>query len=325
MKGLQHTILDAGKIGVAQPIEAYLGADVAAVKVSVMYRPEGATDFSEAKLTKSGGCKYTGSIPASAMKGSLIHYFVAAYDNNNRSLASKGSTGSPNIMELSAATGGGGSKGGGPDTEDPIKGGGGGVGSGGDVSGGVIAGGKPAKVYVAVAAGTGFGYVSGNTEGGNTVRNPGIATSLVVITPEIGFNASKKLAIGFAARLGLPIGANIDGHSPLGPAGLLRVHYALSETGEGIRVMGQLGVGIIRNTLKLENQAMPGMDTDIVAQGPLLIGAGIGYRKNLGAKLAFVADLSALAGIAVVKTFAQSPAMTSGVSADVDIGFILGF
>src|SRR4051794_3425308 len=54
VKGLQHTILDSGKTGAPQPIEAYLGSDVAAVKVSIMYRVEGATDFSEAKMTKSG-------------------------------------------------------------------------------------------------------------------------------------------------------------------------------------------------------------------------------------------------------------------------------
>ena len=73
VKGLQHTILDTGHVGHAQPIEAYLGADVAAVKVSIMYRPEHATDFSEAKMVKQGACKYVGQIPATAMKGGLVH------------------------------------------------------------------------------------------------------------------------------------------------------------------------------------------------------------------------------------------------------------
>lgn len=325
VKGLQHTILDSGKIGVAQPIVAYLGGDVAAVKVSVMYRPEGATDFSEAKLAKSGGCKYAGSIPSSGMKGSLVHYYVAAFDNNNKPLASKGSAGSPNIMELTAAKGGGG----GGDNEDPINGtkGGGGEktgGGGGDVSGGVIAGGKPARIYIGVTGGTGFGYVTGNTEGGNTVKNPGIANSLVVITPEIGFKVNAQLAIGVAGRLGLPIGANIDGHSPLGPAGLLRVRYALSGSGDGVRVMGQIGAGIMRNTLKLDNNP-DGMNVDIVAQGPLLIGAGIGYTKTLGGNVAFVFDFSALGGIAVVKTLGAAPALNSGVTADLSLGLQVGF
>ncbi len=325
VKGLQHAILDSGKTNAPQPIEAYLGSDVAAVKVSIMYRVEGATDFTEVKMTKSGGCKYTGNIPASAMKGSLIHYFVAAYDNNNHSLASKGSSGSPNIMELTAGVA---VKGGGGDGEDPINGkktggGGGGDTGGGDISGGVIAGGKPAKVMISVTGGTGFGYVSGNTEGGNTVKNPGIATSLVVITPEIAFKASPRLAIGIAARIGLPIGANVMGHATMGPAGLVRVRYALSESGEGVRVMGQVGGGIMRNTLKLDNNAGMG-DTDIVAQGPLLVGAGVGYTKKLGGSVAFVADFSALAGIAVVDHLGTS-LLNSGVTADLSLGLSIGF
>ena len=63
----------------------------------------------------------------------------------------------------------------------------------------------------------------------------------------------------------------------------------------------------------------------IVAQGPLLVGAGIGYKKNLGTKVAFVADLDAIAGIAVTKSFAGSNKMTSGLSGDLSLGFLVGF
>src|SRR6185369_13240982 len=84
------------------PIEALIGGDITPVKVSAFYRIEGATDFTEVKLSKQGECKYTGAIPASAMKGSLIHYYVAALDGNGKSIAAKGSSGSPNILELTA-------------------------------------------------------------------------------------------------------------------------------------------------------------------------------------------------------------------------------
>jgi hypothetical protein len=143
-----------------------------------MFRPEGSTDFTEAQMTKQGDCKYVGAIPAKAMHGALLHYYVAAYDGANKVIASKGSSASPNIMELSA---------GGPavvaaDPEDPInkaKAGGGGGGGGGSISGGVIAGGKPPKVMITVAGGTGFGYVTGNTEGGNMVQKCCVGNSLV--------------------------------------------------------------------------------------------------------------------------------------------------
>ena len=150
-------------------------------KVSVMYRPEGATDFTEVKLTKQGDCKYVGAIPASAMKGSLVHYYVAAYDDDDqadrrrrarrarrtssssaasrRSAAARRRRGSDRRREAArrrrwrraAATSRRASR-------SRPKG--------------------RTKVFLGVAGGTGFGYVTGTTEGGNTVKNCCIGTSL---------------------------------------------------------------------------------------------------------------------------------------------------
>ncbi len=322
VKGLQHTILETGTAGGPQAIEALVGGDLTPVKVSVMYRTEGAADFVEAKLAKQG-CKYTGAIPAAAMRGSLIHYYVAAYDSTNKVIASKGAAGAPNILELTGAVA---VK---PDDEDPI----GGTKvkptpSGGSVSGGVLAGGKPAKVFIAVAGGTGFGYVTGNTEGGNTVQNCCIGNSLVVLTPELGYYVNRQLSIGLAGRIGLPIGANVnakdaDTHSTIAPAVLVRVRYGLTGD-EGIRVMGQLGGGLMRNTIKLDQQMAADGDTDIVGQGPLLIGAGIGYSKKLSGNVQFILDLSALAGIAVVKEVSNLK-VNNGASADLSLGLAVGF
>jgi len=88
--------------------------------------------------------------------------------------------------------------------------------------------------------------------------------------------------------------------------------------------MGQVGAGILRNTIKLDN-AQAGMDTDIVAQGPLLVGGGVGFTKNLSGNVAFIADLSALAGIAVVDHLGSAPKLNSGLSADLSLGLQLGF
>lgn len=313
IKGLQHTPIASAKAGANEKITAHLGSDVTATRVVVGYRMEGTEEWLEAKLAKQGECEYVGQIPGTAKKGSLIHYYVAAYGDGPKPIASKGSQGAPEIMELTAGAGGG-------DGEDPI---GGGTKPGGDVAGGVIAGGKPPRVYIAVAGGFGFGYVSGKTEFGNMVETCCVGVSPVVITPELGFYASPKLSIGIAGRIGLPIGANVEGHSTVAPGAMLRVRYAFAATGEGVRVMGQVGGGFLRNTIKLEGQTA-GMDTDIVAQGPLLLGAGIGYTKKLGGTLSFVADLSILAGIAVISELDGS-ALNSGVSSDVSLGFAVGF
>jgi len=329
VKGLQHTIIDTAPAGGPLAIEALVGSDITPVKVAAMYRGAGATDFTEVKLTKQGDCKFTGSLPASAMKGELVHYYVAAFNELSKPIAAKGSAGSPNIIEIAGVVA--------PlrnDNEDPINGGGpktgggGGGSSGGEIGGGVIAGGKAPKVMILFGGGTGFGYVAGNTEGGNMVETCCVGNSLVVINVELDYMVNRKLAIGIAGRLGIPVGANVnaegaEGHSTIAPAGLLRVRYALSESGEGIRVMGQIGGGVMRNTIKLDT-GMAGMDTDIVAQGPILVGAGIGFMKRLGGNFAFVADLSALAGIALGDKVGTTRVNT-GIGADLSLGLAVGF
>jgi hypothetical protein len=329
VKGLQHTIIDTAPAQRAVPIEVLVGGDVTSSKIGLFFRPEGATDFTEGKLTKKDECKYVGEIPSSAMKGSVVHYYVAALNENGKAVASRGSSGSPNIIELTAAVKGGGG-GGGSDNEDPINGkatpkpktG------GGSVTATVEGPKKPAKIFVQVAGGTGFGYVTGKTEFNNPVENCCIGNSLVVITPEIGYRASKQLIVGLAVRIGLPIGANIDGpmgkSSTMSPAVLARVRYMLSRSGEGLNVIGQLGGGIIRNTIKLK-ESTDGMDTDIVGQGPLLVGAGIGYMKRLAGNVAFVGDLSVLGAIAVVDKVGNAPNLGSGIGADLSVGVSVGF
>ena len=66
------------------------------------------------------------------------------------------------------------------------------------------------------------------------------------------------------------------------------------------------------------------MDTDIVAQGPLLVGGGIGYMKRLGGNFAFVADLSALVGIAITDKVGTTR-INTGFGADLSIGLAVGF
>jgi hypothetical protein len=340
IRGIRHTVIDTGRTGVAQSIEVLVGSDLSPARVVVMYRPEGAIDFVEAKLFKQGGCRYAGTIPASAMHGSLVHYYIAAYDANNKALAAKGSSGAPNIMSLgssgkSGSSGSLGSTGSGSgDTEDPINGGKASTAHGGNADTGVSAGledgGKPpkmsSKIVLAIAAGTGLGYVTGTTESGNKVQSCCIGTSLVVLVPELSYYLNPKLSIGLVARLGLPVGANIMGHSTIAPGVLFRVRRAFSASGDGLRVMGELGGGILRNTLKIDTTATgPGMDTDIVAQGPLLVGAGIGYTKHISGNLAFLIDVDAIAGIALVKSVGSAINLNSGIGADMSLGLAVGF
>lgn len=319
-------VIELGRPGAAQPIEVLIGGDLAPARVAVMYRPEGAIDFTEVRLARQSGCRYTGTIPAAAMRGSVLHYYVAAYDAANKVLASKGSSGAPSVLELGVAAAPGATAA--PDaeppgdTEDPIGAPRGRPGA--EVTDTVAPAHRPHKAAIALSGGTGVGYVTGRTEGDNQVQTCCIGSSPVVLQAELGYYTSARLSLGLAARIGFPIGANIAGHSTIAPAGFLRARYALSASGDGLRIMGEIGAGVLRNTIKLD-ATMPAMDTDVVAQGPLLLGAGIGYIRHVSSSVAFLVDLDAMAGIAVAKKLGSAVHLNTGISADMRFGVAVGF
>jgi len=326
LSGIQHTIVDTATAGAARPIEAWVGGDLPAAKVSLMYRAKGATDFSEVKMTKHGGCKYIAEIPASALPkaGIMVHYYVAAYNKAGKVLASRGSAGSPNIIEVS---GGASSGRNGDDDENPFQRRGeassGSSDADGTVSDGVEVPAKSPTVFVAIVAGTGGGYVTGTTEqAGNEVQCC-FAPGLLHLLPEVGFYVSPKTSISVAGRIGFPLGANIKGHATAAPAGLLRLRHAFAADGSGVQISGSIGGGIIRNTVKL-TEARSDMDTDIAAVGPLLVGAGAGYIAPLGGPLKLSAELNVLAAVPVVGTIGTSK-LNFGVQTDFNVGLIFGF
>jgi len=205
--------------------------------------------------------------------------------------------------------------------------GGGGGGSSGSVGGGVTVGPKkPAKVFLNVAVGTGGGFVTGVTEQQANEVKCCFAPALLHVFPEVGFYVSPKTSIGAAFRMGFPIGANIPGHSTAAPAALIRIRQSLGEGQDGLQVVGSIGGGVLRNTIKL-SEAPADMNTDIVASGPLLIGAGAAYTKALGGPIKFVAEANAIAGIPVIDKLGADPGfnLNFGVQVDVNLGLMFGF
>jgi hypothetical protein len=312
--GLQHVIIESAKAGAALPIEATVGADVQAKRVSVLYRAEGATDFTEVKLASKDGCKYTGSIPASALHGSLVHYYVAAYGDAPKPLAEIGSSSAPNIIELTA--GGGGDKENPLPTEQPTN---------NEVDKGVEVTPGQHALSIGVAVGGGFGFIRGadTTENMNPIDSAGFGHS-VVIAPEVSYRLSPQLALGVVGRLALPYDANIAGHSAIGPAGLVRARFTPdSPPIDGLSYMAEAGAGITRSTLTISG-AMPSQgNIDIVATGPLLLGGGVSYARPLSSSFTFVADASLLLGVAVVDKIGLAT-MNTGATLDLSIGVAFG-
>jgi len=324
LRGIQRAVLADARPGVAQPVEVVVGGEPAPARVVVMYRPQDAIDFTEARLSRQAGCRYTGTIPAAAMRGALVHYYIAVYDASNRVLAAKGSSATPSVLSLAtpgAAIGAARAPGNPPPAGPPAA-----------------PAPPPAPLGVAreapvprgprrVAAmfvGTGIGYVSGKTEGENVVQTCCLGTSAVVLGGELRYQLSERWSLAAVGRLGLPLGANITGHSTIAPAGFVRVGYTFGGPIDGLHVMAELGAGILRNTIKLTTQT-PGMDTDIVAQGPLLAGAGVGYAWRLGRMVAMLVDVDAIAGLAVADKLGSAIHLNTGISGDMRVGVAVAF
>jgi len=323
IEGIDHTLVETGKPGQPQTISARVGSGLGADKVSLFYRAQGTVEFTEVPMTKRDGCSFEAKIPAGAMKGEAVHYYVAAL-KGKKSLASRGSSGSPNIIDLASVAGGG-------NDDNPLASSGGG--GGGDISGGVetdTGGGKKKTVFVSLAVGTGGGYVTGTTEVADSEVGCCFAPALLHLFPEIGYYFSRQLSLSAAFRMGFALGANVMGHATAAPAGLLRMRYALDESGAGFQVSGAIGGGIIRHTVKVE-EAPSGMDTDTTASGPFLIGGGLGYTKPMTGSMSFVGELNALAAAPVgIKELGTCPGEGCvkphfGLQFDINLGLLLAF
>lgn len=298
VKGVEHRTIHAANAGESLPIEARVGASIA--KVSVMYRVDGANDFVEFPLKRDRDCRYAGVFPASAMQGKVLYYYVAAFGNGPLPVATKGSAELPNIVALNVPTEGIGN-----------------AASTATAASARTASSKPTVLF-ALAGGSGLSYVRGTTEAQNTVKRCCFGTSLVVATAEVSYFLTPQLAVGGVFRMGVPIGANFEGHSNRALAGLSRLRYALSPSGEGLHLLAEVGFGLLRHAVKVDNP-QAGMDTDVLAQGPLLIGGGMGATIRLTRSLALFADVTVLGGIAVIDRLGTS-VLNSGVAGDVTVG-----
>ena len=310
IEGVEHAAVQQGRRGQPLPIAARVGDAVGAEGMSLFFRPTGVEAYTQVKMNRTGGCAYEAAIPADSMQGEALQYYVAAI-RRGQMVSGSGSRTSPNILELIA----------GGDGEDPIGNAG--------VSKGAAFGGKK-TFFVSLAIGTGGGYVTGQTEVVGTDVNCCFAPALLHLFPEVGYYFSRRLSLSAAFRMGFALSADVQGHATAAPAGFLRVRFAPSETGEGLLVSGSAGGGIIRHTVKVEEQ-MGGADTDTTASGPFIIGAGLGYLRSLSGVMQLVAELNVLAafpgGIKEVGPCPGSGCVRPhfGLQGDINLGVLFAF
>ena len=203
---------------------------------------------------------------------------------------------------------------------------GGGASGGGEVSSSVtVSGPKKPKIMIAISGGTGSGYVTGTTEGNNTVKSCCIGNLVVVVLPEIGYHVSPQL-------VGLGRGAHR--HPARRQLRRPRDRRAGRTAAPSLRTVA-VGPGRPRDGAdRRRHPAQHDQDrqSDDAAWTPTSSrrarcssAAASAITKNLSSNIAFIADLSALAGIAVVDHLGSAPKLNNGVSADLSLGLALGF
>lgn len=314
--GLEHDLVDEAPRASTPEIRAKLGTNVKADQVLVFYRGEGQLKFKSLPMKKKSDCDYAAKIPRSAMQGEFLHYYVAALDTAGKELERKGSSGSPNIIEVAAATGGSLTG-----AENPLD----------EKEGSILGPKKPKTVFLSVAVGTGSGYISGPTEKLNRdLETCCFAPALLHLMPELGYYLNPNMSVSAAFRMGFPLGANVEGHATFAPALLMRFRYGLQEGGDGLQVSGVLGGGLVRNTVEI-SEAPEGMNTDTTAMGPLLFGGGVGYILALSNAMRLVAEVNALAAVtAGFDELGGCPGdgcvrPTNGAQFDANLGVLVSF
>ena len=313
LSGIDHTLIESTPAGVDLAVAARVGGKVRKRRASVHFRLFGVAgaeaEYTEIAMKRTQGCLYAAVIPGAAIKkGGNLHYYVAVYNKEDRIVANSGEERSPHIVYVTGGSDGDeipktlAGRGKTPETE-PIE-----V--------------NRARLTIAVKLGTGGAYVTGDTEQLDAPVNCCFAPALLHISAEAGYYLEPRINLGASLRLGFPIGANLDEHATLAPAGLAHLRFTPAHSGHGLILSAVLGGGVIRQTVKLEDVADPSMDTDTTAIGPVLVGGGVGYSRPVGGPMRFVAGADITFGIPVVDKLGTSKP-SFGIQFDLSLGIVV--
>ena len=311
-----HTPATEGVAGQPIPIRAQVPASLGAERVVLAYRPDGVTNFFRREMDRVQDSDwYQTEIPAEATNGASIAYYILAQDAQGLPVGHNGTETQPHIVDL----------------------------GGGSASGGIINGVNPEvaadqagaqggpeseglSLWVALTAGTGFGYYSGTPEanrtddGGKSLKGSGIAMSqLVQISPEVGYFYSDSLLFSLQGRFQLVTGpsqvkfSDADKNKAACNGGTCQPsHYALAGLAKVTWFLGSFGrfapflsfaagAGQIREVVDLKKYKLDGCPAggckDTVVGGPVLFGPGAGITFELSEHFSLVAGVNVLVGV----------------------------
>lgn len=321
MKGIQHTPPSRGRRGKAIPITAVVGSDVTGyTKVMLEYRPEGAPEYLEREMKKSGN-KYTAEIPSSGTDGNLVTYFIEADtdDDSADSIATSGSEDRPYSISLSGSS---------EASSSSSRSNGAGDCEGDDCDEET---GPP--IFIGLMGGVGYGIASGNGEINDRNKvNTGFApASAAQIAPEIGYFISPNFRLSLQFRYQIVSGTtplNLDkylsaDYLKMYPGDIDKCgtdHLCSTRTKSALAVLARgtwffgaglfrpyfslaLGGGQIRHLVKFQNSLPPvcGVNgdqacVDTVVAGPIFAGPGAGLLLAITRNVGLLVDLTSVLG-----------------------------
>jgi tetratricopeptide (TPR) repeat protein len=305
-----HTPVTASAPGQPITIKAQLPASLAAERVALDYRPEGASEFVTREMDPAENSDwYQTQIPAEATGGASVAYYIFAQNGEGQLLAENGSAAEPHVINLSGEGAGGGTEGAGAEGE--------GAEEGGEEGGGV-------SLWFVLAGGGGFGYHSGTPEAnqtddtGKALKSSGIAMSrLLQIAPEVGLFVSESLVLSLQGRIQIVSGASdVKGSLVMNNTGACKggtchpAGYALAALAKATWFVGEprrvtpflslaAGAGQIREVVgvgKLSGCPSSGCK-DTVVGGPVLFGPGAGITIELSDSFSLLAAANVLVGV----------------------------
>jgi tetratricopeptide (TPR) repeat protein len=310
-----HTPVTDSAAGQPIVVQAQVPASLAAERVVLAYRPDGASDFVTREMDSAEGSdEYRAQIPAEAASGASVAYYLQALDAQGQLLAQNGEAADPHVVNLGAKAANAGIING-VTANEP---------SGEEEEGGE--GGEGASYWFALAIGGGGGYHSGTPEANPrndnrvALKSSGLSMAWALqISPEVGYFISDSLLLSLQGRFQIVTGGTqISGNAVTSSknackggvchpasyalAGLAKATWFLGEPGKITPFVSMaLGAGQIRHAVNDGSKDLsacpPTGCKDTVAGGPVFFGPGAGLTMALSDSFLIVASTNALVGV----------------------------
>lgn len=300
---LTHDPVTQGKQGKPVQVQAGVSASLGAKRVILNFKAEGATEFTERDMTEVSPGNWQSEIPFTATAGSKVVYYIDAENDQEETLATKGTEESPFVVALRPAPPVVAKRQ--PEEEDDDE--------------------EPGpRWFIGLGLGSGVGWTTGNGEvnADHKIDPPGFAPSgLGHVAPELGYFVAPGWLLSGQLRFQYitgPTEEKLDpATDPTFECGTDHVcstaKYALAGFVKITRFFGvselhpyvsfSAGGGNIRHVAEFPSvgkKCGPNGDqtcVDTVAAGPVLFGPGVGVLYNLSEGFALTLGAVSYVGV----------------------------